>query len=265
MDFDKKDIEFFENFKGFEDKTYNEILSEIKSLQAKYEFEKKHYDFWKKHPNMEKLASIMQEMQDYTNPNRMYERLGVDILSVHCANNIVSIVDPEENGNLLPETQVLRQNLTDTYGYIIPNIRFLDSRLINDFCFEIYVRNKKVYCGKISDNDLKQNNPREIIKSLYKVCFDYVHYIMTKTDAQKLMELVKGQNPTLVNDIIPNYISSSDFKHICANLIQRKVGIKDITLVFETLNENVKYTQDVNELTDIIEKNLSFAPKELEQ
>jgi flagellar biosynthesis component FlhA len=140
-----------------------------------------------------------------------------------------------------------------------------DSPRLKEFEFVIDVHQKSVYVGKISDDDLKQNNTREIIKSLYKVCFDYVHYIMTKTDALKLMELIRSQDPMLVDDIIPAYISPFDLKHICANLIQRKVGIKDIVLVFEILNENAKYTQDVNELTDIVEKNLSFAPKELSQ
>ena len=254
MNFDKNDIEFFENF---EDKEYQDVLSEFNSLKNKYELSK-NYPFWAKHPNFKKLENVQNELQNFVNPNRMYERLGVDVLSIQIAQNICPIVDSECNGKMLPEIQILRQKLTDMYGYIIPSVRILDSTVINDYGFEIYVRNIKVYCGKISDEDLKQNNPREIIKSLYKICFDYVHYIMTKSDALKLMELVASQDPMLVEDIIPNYISPFDLKHICANLIQRKVGIKDILLVFELLNENVKHTQDINKLTDIVEKNLTF-------
>ena len=253
MDFDKYDIEFFESFEG---KNYDKVLSEFKSIQNKYELSKS-YPFWTKYLNFKKLKAAQNEMENYVNPNRMYERLGVDVLSIHIAENLSYIADPDESGKLLPEILVLRQCLADAYGYIIPNVRVMDSTKVEDYGFEIYVRNKKVYCGKISD-DLKQNKPREIIKSLYKVCFAYVHYIITKTDALKLMELVRSQDPMLVNDIIPTYISPFDLKHICANLIQRKVGIKDIILVFELLNENVQYTQDINELTNIIEKKLSF-------
>lgn len=258
MNFDEKDNEFFDNF---ENEKFDDIMAEFKSLEKKYERAKKNYEIGKKHPNMKKLELIRQEMQDYVNPNRMYERLGVDVLSIQIAINLVPLVDPEAKGNLLPEILVLRQKLTDTYGYIIPNIRVMDSKVIDDYNFEIYVRNKKVYRGKISDEELKQNNPIEIIKSLYRVCFDYTHYIITKSDALKIMELVSSQDPFLVDDIIPAYISPFDLKHICANLIQRKVGINDIILVFEILNENVKYTQDVKELTDILEKNILFALK----
>ena len=232
MNFDEKDIKFFDNFeKGY----YTKIKQEYLSL---------------------KENNKTDELIEFTNPNRMYFRLGVDILGVQVSQNISPVADPY----LLYEMQVLRQSLTDWFGYIIPPIRVMDNSTINNYEFIIIVRGYVVYRGHISEEDLKQNNPREIIKSLYKVCFDYVHYIMTRIDTLKLMELIKSQDPTLVDDIIPKYITTCDLKHICANLIQRKVGIKDITLVFELLNEHARYTQDINELTDILEKELSFAP-----
>ena len=252
MNFDTKDIAFFDNF---DDKQYNEIFSKYKSLADKYKTIKN----IEKHPNMDKIAEVKQEMKDFLNPNRMYERLGVDILCVKIAENLLPVADPDLKGDLLLETHVLRQKLTDAYGFIIPNIKISASKIIEDYGFEIFVRWKKVYSGKISDEDLNKNNPREIIKGLYSVCFDYTHYVMTKTDVLKLMELVRTQDSTLVDDIIPAYITPLALKRIFANLIQRKVGIKDIIFVFEILNENVKNTQDIDELTDILEKELSFA------
>ena len=253
MNFDEKDIEFFEKFNGFENKIYDEILYHFKSLHDKINSLEKHPKINKKN-----LELTKQDMEDFVNPNRMYDRLGVDILAIAIAGNLIPIADPDKGGNLLPETMILRQNLTDTYGYIIPSVCMYDSLTLEEYNFEIWVRCKKVYSGKLTEDDLKQNNPREIIKSLYKVCFDYAHYIITKTDVQKLMELIRADNPTLVNDIIPAYLNPIDLKHIFANLIQRRVGIKDITLVFEILNEYGRQTQDVSELTDIIEKELSL-------
>ena len=253
MNFKEKDIEFFEKFNGFENKIYDEILHNYKSLHDKINSLEKHPKINKKN-----LELAKQDMEDFVNPNRMYDRLGVDVLSIVIAEKLVPIADPDMGGNLLPETMMLRQNLTDTYGYIIPSVRMLDSLTLEDYNFEIWIRCRKVHSGKISEDDLRQNNPREIIKSLYKACFDYVHFIFTKTDVQKLMELVCSQDPTLVNDIIPTYLNPIDLKHIFANLIQRRVGIKDITLVFEILNEYARQTQDVSELTDIIEKKLSL-------
>lgn len=53
---------------------------------------------------------------------------------------------------------------------------------------------------------------------------------MTKTDVLKLMELVRSQDPTLVNDLVPAIISTSDLRKIFVNLIREKVSIKDIIL-----------------------------------
>ena len=234
MVFDEKDTEFFENF---ENNYYSDIKQQYISL---------------------KDNNDVENLRDLVNPNRMYGRLGVDILAVQVSANILPIIDPY----FVYETQVLRQLLTDEYGYIIPNMRVMDNSSLENYEFEIDVRQKCVYSGKISEEDLKSNNPRELVKSLYKVCFDYVHYIMTKTDALKLMELVRSQDPMLIENIFPDYLSPFDLKHICANLIQRKIGIKDIVFIFEILNENAKNTQDINELTNIIKKELTFAPQE---
>lgn len=250
MNFDEKDIEFFNNF---EDEQYDNVLSTVQSINNKLKYLRRHPII-----NKKSIELVIQETKDFFNPNRMYERLGVDVLWIKCAENLEPMLAPYKNGTLLQETQVLREKLTDAYGFILPNLRISDSNIIEDYGFEIFVLGRKVYNGKISDEDLKNNNSREIIKGLYSVCFDYMHYIMHKTDVLKLIELVRAQDPTLVDDIIPAYVTPLALKHILANLIQRKVGIKDIISVFEILNENIKNTQDINELTSILEKELSF-------
>ena len=42
------------------------------------------------------LESVRQNMQDLVNPNRMYERLGVDILSLQVGSNLLVIADPDQ-------------------------------------------------------------------------------------------------------------------------------------------------------------------------
>jgi len=45
-------------------------------------------------------------MQDLVNPNKMYERLGVDILSLQVGNGLLAIADPEQEGQLLAKLQL---------------------------------------------------------------------------------------------------------------------------------------------------------------
>ena len=64
----------------------------------------------------------------------------------------------------------------------------------------------------------------KIIENLKNVCFEYVHQILSKTDVLKLMELIRSQDPTLVNDLIPVFLSPIDLKNILANLLRESIG-----------------------------------------
>ena len=61
---------------------------------------------------------FVKNMQDLVNPNRMYERLGVDILSLQVGSNLLVIADPDQEGQLLAKIAALRQRVTDELGYI---------------------------------------------------------------------------------------------------------------------------------------------------
>ena len=59
------------------------------------------------------LENVKQDMQNMVNPNRMYERLGVDILALEVGSNLIVIADPEQEGQLLAKIAALRQKMTD--------------------------------------------------------------------------------------------------------------------------------------------------------
>jgi len=64
-----------------------------------------------------------------------------------------------------------------------------------------------VFTGELSGVEIQNCNCGLIIESFMNVCFEYVHKIMTKSDVLKLMELVSSHNPTLVNDLVPVFLS----------------------------------------------------------
>jgi len=73
---------------------------------------------------------------------------------------------------------------------------------------------------------------------------------MTKTDVLKLMELVKSQDPTLVNDLVPAIISTSDLRKIFVNLIREKVSIKDIMFIFERMCDYARFSKEPDILSE---------------
>lgn len=241
------------------------------------------------------LESVKQNMQDLVNPNKMYERLGVDILSLQVGNGLLSIADPEQEGQLLAKIAALRQRMTDEFGYIIPSIRIMDSTALTEYEYLISIRNNPVATGLVYPERLmvisdqwesfgkavpadvvtgvdptyqqpvywiKPDQFKEgekvmaidatdaIISHLQDCLRRYVDEIMTKTDVIKLMELVKTQDPTLVNDLVPAIISTSDLRKIFVNLLREKVSIKDIIFIFERLCDFARFSKEPDILSE---------------
>lgn len=208
--------------------------------------------------NSSEIVRRKTKMHNMMQPNRCYERLGVDSLSIHVSYDLIKLIDPEQGGLFLFDFAQLRTSLTDSIGYIIPNIRSMDNTELEKYQYSILIRGQEVFKGYVSEENIKNNNSEEIIKNLKDVCIKYVHQIMTRSDALKIMELVKSEEPTLVNDLVPTFLSSTDIKKILANLIHDGFSIKDILFIFEQLNDHARYTQDTDELTEIIKNELMF-------
>ena len=241
------------------------------------------------------LESVRQNMQDLVNPNRMYERLGVDILSLQVGSNLLVIADPDQEGQLLAKIAALRQRVTDELGYILPNIRIMDSSALDANEYMIQIRGNTVdtgyvYPGRlmvIADqwDSIKKEVPQDaiigidptyqtqaywitpddaktarsvtafdstdvIVTHLQECVRKHVDEVMTKTDVLKLMELVRSQDPTLVNDLVPTIISTSDLRKIFVNLSRDKVSIKDIIFVFERVCDYARFSKEPDILSE---------------
>ena len=241
------------------------------------------------------LDAVKQNMQDLVNPNKMYERLGVDVLSLQVGSGLLIIADPDQDGQLLAKIAALRQRVTDELGYIIPNIRIMDSSAIADNEYLISIRSNTVATGmvypgkymviadqwealgkKLPENAIVSVDPTYqsqaywldpqfidkkdnitavdsvdvIVTHLQDCVRKYVDEVMTKTDVLKLMELVKSQDPTLVNDLVPTIISTSDLRKIFVNLIREKVSIKDIIFIFERLCDYARFSKEPDILSE---------------
>ena len=95
------------------------------------------------------LENVRQNMQDLVNPNKMYERLGVDVLSLQVGAGLLVIADPDQEGQLLAKIAALRQRVTDELGYILPNIRIMDSSALEANEYMISIRGNTVATGYV--------------------------------------------------------------------------------------------------------------------
>ena len=111
------------------------------------------YFTWKAETNhkvkmqLEQLEHVRAKMRDLVNPDRMFDRLGVDIICLQVGQGLLCITDPDQDGLLLAKLAALRQRLTDTLGYIIPNVRIIDSNELQEYEYSIFIRNNVVDTG----------------------------------------------------------------------------------------------------------------------
>lgn len=82
-------------------------------------------------------------------PNKMYEKLGVDSLHIQVGDALLPIADPALQGPLHGKIGKLRLQLTDELGYIIPKIRILDSLTLHSHEYAFFVRSLLVAKGKV--------------------------------------------------------------------------------------------------------------------
>ena len=225
------------------------------------------------------LDAVKQNMQDLVNPNKMYERLGVDVLSLQVGAGLLVIADPDQDGQLLAKIAALRQRVTDELGYIIPNIRIMDSSAIADNEYLIAIRSNTVATGmvypgkfmviadqwealgkKVPDNVIVSVDPtyqsqaywldgQYINKNDRITAVDSVDVIVTHLQdcVRKYVDEVMTKT---VNDLVPTIISTSDLRKIFVNLIREKVSIKDIIFIFERLCDYARFSKEPDILSE---------------
>ncbi|MEI7475714.1 MAG: FHIPEP family type III secretion protein [bacterium] len=78
------------------------------------------------------------------NPNKLYERLGVDILRIEISHNLIPLIT-DEAIDFLTLIKTLREHLASEYGYIAPNVRIMDNGTFDENTFKISIRRRSVF------------------------------------------------------------------------------------------------------------------------
>lgn len=178
---------------------------------------------------------------------------------------------------LIAETVKSRLRLTEEKGYVIPKVVFKDDENLTPCEFSIRIRGMEVLRSEVCPDHLmffadelntkiknsinsvdvmsdrkitwikkdqakdfwqKGLTPSEYIaKALEFVSVKYVDDLLDYDDIDKYLEVVEKENDFLVENIIPDLLTYSDIKYILTSLIKEKVSIKNITYIFEKLND----------------------------
>ena len=155
----------------------------------------------------------------------MLNYFGIDIIKVSLPKKLKNL-----STDLMAGIVGLREELADSLGYIIPNVRICNDYDLKNDEYEIFVRTKSIGKFKFEESNEKLE---QIIENLRKISLENISKIFLQENAQKLLDEVS--NKKIVETLLQN-LSVEDVRLILIELINQKVSIKDNNYVFERMS-----------------------------
>lgn len=95
-----------------------------------------------------------------------------------------------------------------------------------------------------------------LITHLTEIIKSHSHEIITREDIQKLIDNLKKDSPTLVNELTPNVLTLGVVQEVIRNLLRERIAIRDFSTIIETLVDYAPGTKDTDTLTEYVRQRL---------
>ena len=82
--------------------------------------------------------------------------------------------------------------------------------------------------------------------------------ILEREGTQKLLDLIKDKNPTLVSELLPDLVSVGIIQRTLQNLLRERISIKNLSLVLETIADMAPITKNPDDLSEQSRKRLGM-------
>lgn len=250
----------------------------------------------KKYEN--ELDEVSNEMRDLTNTDKMYGRLGADVLCLSVGDGLMCIIDPDQSSSFLAKNIAIRQRLTDTLGYIIPNVRIVDCKKLEEKEYAISIRGSRVASGFVYPNKVmvkdydweakRKDYPEDFI---FGSSFDNEQCLwVNEADAKGLNYMlpedviikheenicIQYVDKILVNADVEKYLETvkatnpklvetllsrldiEDIRDVFVNLIRERVSIKDAAYIVERLSYHARVDKKPEYLSEQLRLDLAL-------
>lgn len=95
-----------------------------------------------------------------------------------------------------------------------------------------------------------------VITHLSETVKKYAHELFSRQDLSQLLETVKKTDQTVVDDVIPNMISSSGLQKVLCNLLKEGIPIRDMVTILQTISDYAPSVHDTEVLTEYVRQSL---------
>jgi len=92
---------------------------------------------------------------------------------------------------------------------------------------------------------------------LKEVLKQHAYEILSRQDVNELIENVKKENNTIVEELIPNLLNVGQIQKVLQNLLRERVPIRDMVTILESLADAAPMTKDPDVLTEFVRSALS--------
>ena len=82
------------------------------------------------------------------------------------------------------------------------------------------------------------------------------HEILTREDAQQLVDKVKEHAPTVVAELVPDVLGLGEVQSVLQNLLRERIPIRNLPAILEVLADHGKKVKDPDQLTELVRQRL---------
>ncbi|MGN0368570.1 MAG: flagellar biosynthesis protein FlhA [Wujia sp.] len=101
--------------------------------------------------------------------------------------------------------------------------------------------------------------PSIIATHLTEVVKQHLDELLTRQDVQNLIDNIKENNKTLVDELVPKLLGVGDIQKVLQNLLNEGISIRDLVTIFETLADYAATSRDTDILTEYVRQSLKRA------
>ncbi len=101
--------------------------------------------------------------------------------------------------------------------------------------------------------------PSVLITHMTELLKGMAHEVLSREDVQALIENLKKQNPTVVEEVVPSLLSPSQVQRVLATLLKEKVSVRNLALILESLGDIAPETKDPRQLVESVRLRLNRA------
>lgn len=86
---------------------------------------------------------------------------------------------------------------------------------------------------------------------------NYAHEILDRQTVQKMLDHTRSKNPSLVDELFPEVISTGLLQGVLSNLLREQVSIRNLNLILESMGDMAAHSKNVNDLSEHARRRLA--------